>query len=590
MTAPRRASGTANADPVAPADEIPDEVIKSAIPMMTKAPVLCGAALPMPPVMTSDPGDVFARRLAMLASGPHRALLAGGRRGIEKESLRVTREGALAMTPHPRAFGSALTHSQLTTDYSEALLEVITPAEKDVPSVIGRLDALHRLVAATLGAGELLWPSSMPCPLPADEQIPIARYGTSNIGRLKHVYRQGLALRYGRAMQCIAGIHYNWSPDAGLWQVLAAGQGAAGDVGFQSEGYMATVRNFRRYSWLLLYLFGASPAMDAGFARGRIHGLQTLDPDTLYLPYATSLRMSDMGYQNAAAQGLITPRYDTLEDYVGSLARAVSQPYPHYQALGTRRGGEWVQINTNVLQIENEFYSTIRPKRVTRPGERPLQALLARGVEYVEVRCQDLDPFNPLGISAEDARFLDAFLLFCALEDSPALGAAEYGESNANFLTVAREGRRPGLTLSERGRAIPLQDSAAGLLSRIEAVAAALDAAAPDAATPLHAQSIATQRAKLMQPERTASARVLAALTGANTSFAEFSLDQARQHHAALTARPLDAASAAHFAAEAEASLREQQAMEENADAPDFDRYIAEYQRFTLSSLASQAV
>ena len=255
--------------------------------------------------------ELLNRRLKLLGADPHRRLLAMGLRGIERETLRVDRQGNLAATPHPMALGSALTHPQITTDYSESLLEFITPPEHDIATALTQLDAIHRFAYTKLG-DELLWSQSMPCRLPDEAQIPIAWYGKSHIGMLKHVYRRGLALRYGKAMQCIAGIHYNFSLAEDLWRVMQADQQAPGSaMDFQSESYVALIRNFRRYSWLLMYLFGASPALSSNFLRGRSHALQTLSGDTLYLPYATSLRMSDLGYKNDAQVGLVQA-YNTL--------------------------------------------------------------------------------------------------------------------------------------------------------------------------------------------------------------------------------------------------------------------------------------
>ena len=250
----------------------------------------------------------LTRRLALLDDDEHRALLGQGLRGIERETLRVDPAGRLARTPHPVALGAALTHPQITTDYAEALLEFITPAEHDIGLTLHKLDAIHRFAYANMG-DEMLWSESMPCELPSEEEIDIAWYGKSNIGMLKHVYRRGLALRYGKAMQCIAGIHYNYSLPEALWQLLLHSDGIPEERrsalrDFQSESYIALIRNFRRYSWLLMYLFGASPALSKGFLRGRAHQLETLSDDTLYLPYATSLRMSDLGYQNDAQSGL----------------------------------------------------------------------------------------------------------------------------------------------------------------------------------------------------------------------------------------------------------------------------------------------
>ena len=534
----------------------------------------------MPNTIPLRTTDAFLHRLSVLTSGPQRNALTRGLRGIERESLRVTHDGKLALTPHPRALGSALTHPSLTTDYSEALLELITPAEHDVAQTLEKLDTLHRFVYAELG-DEILWNNSMPGLLPdTDDGIPIANYGTSNIGKLKYVYRIGLALRYGRTMQCIAGIHYNYSLNEEVWRLLhAEQQSTASAVDFQSERYLALIRNFRRTNWMLMYLFGASPALDRRFLRGREHTLETFDADTLYRPYATSLRMSDLGYSNTTAQAALHADYDTLTGYLDALAQAVSQPYPAYEAIGTQRDGEWVQINTNVLQIENEFYSTIRPKRVTYPGERPLHALAARGVQYVEVRCMDIDPFDPVGISLETSRFLDAYLLVCALDDSAPLPPQPYAEANQNFARVTTEGRKPGLELIRDGRPLAMIEWAEELFVKIEAAAATLDALHGGDA---HARSVAVQRAKLGDPSLTPSARVLQTMRDKQQSFLEFGLEQSEAHAAYFRARPLEAAEARQFAELAAQSI-EEQAKLEREELGSFDAFVAAYRAYTLN-------
>ncbi|RQM45442.1 glutamate--cysteine ligase [Paraburkholderia bannensis] len=536
----------------------------------------------MPDTTSTRTNDVLAQRLSVLSAGPQRDALTRGLRGIEKESLRVTRDGHLATTPHAAALGAALTHPSLTTDYSEALIEIITPAEHDASITLDKLDELHRFVYAVLARdGEMLWNESMPGLLPAsDEGIPIARYGNSNIGRLKYVYRMGLALRYGRTMQCIAGIHYNYSLNEDVWRALHAhDQSTASQTDYQSERYLALIRNFRRTSWLLMYLFGASPALDARFLRGRAHTLDSFDADTLYLPYATSLRMSDLGYSNTTGQSALHADYDTLPGYLEALAQAVSQPYPPYEAIGTHRDGEWVQINTNVLQIENEFYSTIRPKRVTYPGERPLHALAARGVQYVEVRCMDIDPFEPTGISLEAARFLDAYLLACALDESAKLPEADYAEANENFGIITKEGRKPGLELTRDGQRVAMQDWAAELFAKIEQAAALLDAAKGGDE---HGRSLAAQRAKFADASLTPSARVLQTMREQQQSFLQFALAQSERHAAHFLSRPLDAQVTAQFEALARESL-DQQAKLEREEIGSFDAFVAAYRAYTLN-------
>jgi glutamate--cysteine ligase len=528
--------------------------------------------------------DLLNRRLTLLAESQNRPLLSRGLRGIERETLRVDQFGDLATTPHPAALGAALTHQQITTDYSESLLEFITPAENDVADALARLDQIHRFAYSRLG-DEVLWNQSMPAHLPSEAEIPIAYFGTSHIGMLKHVYRRGLALRYGKTMQCIAGIHYNFSLNEEVWKLLHRAEGPVdsqlSDRQYQSESYIALVRNFRRYSWLLMYLFGASPAVASNFLRGRNSQMEKLSDDTYYLPYATSLRMSDVGYRNSAQSGL-TPHYNDLQSYINSLARAVSEPYPPYVAMGTQRDGEWIQINTNILQIENEYYSTIRPKRVINSGERPIQALSARGVQYVEVRCMDIDPFDPMGISLQTSRFLDVFLHMLALEDSPLTSDIEGAENKANFSTVVKQGRMPDLQLQRGGQRVGLQQWGLELLDRMIPIATLLDAELGSSA---HADAMKVQRAKLHDVALTPSARVLSEIRAAGGSFHEFSLARSLADAAYFKSRRPDHAEQAEFNQLAIESIRQQQQIEATQTG-DFDTFVAAYRASTLGNFS----
>jgi len=235
--------------------------------------------------------DLLAKRLDWIAAKGYDRLLAGIQRGIEKESLRIDSDGALSTRRHPESLGSPLTHPHITTDYSEALLEFVTPVCDKIQDVNDFLTRIHRYVYRNIG-DEKLWVNSMPCILRGEESIPIAQYGNSNVGRMKQVYRRGLQYRYGRIMQTISGIHYNFSlPDA-FWQTFFETH-AENETRIQdhiSSSYFAAIRNFHRYCWLLFYLFGASPAVCKSFAAGRDVGLQTFDDETYYEPYATSLR------------------------------------------------------------------------------------------------------------------------------------------------------------------------------------------------------------------------------------------------------------------------------------------------------------
>ncbi|AWB35062.1 glutamate--cysteine ligase [Orrella marina] len=462
------------------------------------------------------------KRLAAIEQSP--GLLSRCLRGLEKEGLRTSPTGHLAMTPHPVALGSALTHPHITTDYAESLLELITSTHSSVDSLLQAVEWVHRLTADGLG-DELLWNHSMPAILPSEEDIPIAWYGESNTGMLKHVYRRGLAHRYGKTMQCIAGIHYNFSFDPDFWEHLdLEGESAQTRA---SAGYVSLIRNFVRHSWLLMYLFGASPVLNKQFVRGKQTSLQELDSDTLYLPWATSLRMSDLGYQNKA-QSTLKPCYNDLPTFLQRMYEAVATPWPEYQTMGTHQNGEWIQLNCNLLQIENEYYSTIRPKRTTGRGERPITALSERGIQYIEVRCLDIDPFEPAGISAHTARFMDAFLLFCALQSSPDFGEDGFCQESAeNFSTVVKEGRKPGLELRQGGIPITLSGWAEQIFEGIRACATLLSEQTGD---PLYLEALDYQHAKVLDISLTPSARVLETLKETHSSFHAFGLETSREY------------------------------------------------------------
>lgn len=488
--------------------------------------------------------------------------LRGIRRGIEKESLRAKPDGTLALTPHPAALGSPLTHPHITTDYSESQLELITGVHEGVESCLDELTHIHQFVHRTLAqtGDERLWASSMPCGLPTDETIPLGRYGSSNIGRAKSVYRMGLGHRYGRRMQTISGIHYNWSLP-----------------GLGNDEYFALIRNFRRHAFLLLVLFGASPAVCPTFVAGRDHGLQRLSEHTLYHPYATSLRMGRLGYQSEA-QAQLAVSYNSMDGYADSLHEALTRPYPAYEKIGLRNlGGEYNQLATTLLQIENEFYGTIRPKRVIQSGERPLHALRERGVEYIEVRCMDLDPFEPVGINTHTMRFLDVFLLHCLLHDSPPDTPEEIAELGRNQHHTAAHGREPGLTLERQGRSVLLADWAHGLLEGCVPIAAALDRAHDSTD---YSAAVAAAQSALAAPRTLPSARVLATIEADfDKRYTAFIRAQSAQNHLHMQALPWAREQQANFEAMARVSVLRQKALEAD-DTMDFETfrqwYVAE--------------
>ena len=485
--------------------------------------------------------------------------LRGIRRGIEKESLRAEPDGRLALTPHPAPLGSPLTHPHITTDFSESQPELVTGVHASVDGALTELTEIHQVIYQEMAAlgDEMLWVSSMPCGLPTDETIPIGRYGGSNVGRAKSVYRMGLSHRYGRRMQTISGIHYNWSLP-----------------GVSSAQYFALIRNFRRNAVVVLYLFGASPAVCSSFVAGRDHELQPLGERTMYLPHATSLRMGRLGYQSDA-QASLAVSYNSLESYGGSLEEALTKPYPPYEAIGIQNpGGDYNQLATTLLQIENEFYGTIRPKRVIRPGERPLHALRERGVEYVEVRLMDLDPFEPIGINADTGRFLDMFLLHCLLSDSPPDSPAEIAALKNNQHLTAARGREPGLLLQRGPERVTLADWAADIVAQLAPIADAMDAVEGGQA---YSRALAAARAALAAPDTLPSARVLRAMRDEHhDSFVSFVRTRSADTRAQLLALPYPAALKARFDALAAASITEQKRIE-SMDSMPFEIYRQEY-------------
>jgi glutamate--cysteine ligase len=493
-------------------------------------------------------------------------------RGIERETLRVDAQGHISQKPHPTGLGSALTHTAITTDYSESLLEFITSVHTEKKALIQQLDELHRFSFSELDR-EMFWSGSMPSVLPEQEQIPIAQYGDSHIGKLKTIYRHGLWHRYGRKMQTIAGLHYNWSLSDEFWRQWALVNGKSGDLtDFKTDEYFGLIRNFRRHSWLLLYLFGASPAADSSFIDHPTDSLEMMNGDTLYGPYATSLRMSDIGYSNQAQAELFVC-FNSLESYASTLSEAIEQPYPAYEEIGLKEGGNYKQLNTSILQIENEYYSDIRPKRVAFSGEKPLHALRYRGVEYIEVRCLDVNPYLPLGIDETQMSFVDLFLLWCLVQDSPAISAEECDQLQKNSQRVAIEGRHPDAEIMYQGKPQPLRELASTLTQSICKFAQLID---DKNGTDCYKAACIAQQEKINNPEQVLSHTVLESVKKAQ-SYRAFSLTQSELFSEHFS-RPLSLDKQQHWTDCANESLQSQRDIEA-ADHGDFDSFLTDYLR-----------
>jgi glutamate--cysteine ligase len=515
----------------------------------------------------------FEKRLAGLINSGERAVLRGGRKGVEKESLRTLPNGEIAQSRHPQDLGAPLTNENITTDFSESLIELVTPPFGETWELLQYLCDVHQFVYRHLN-DELLWATSMPCIIDGDASIPLAQFGRSNVGRMKNIYRHGLGVRYGRIMQAISGVHFNYSFGEKLWGVLQeVNHSKLPRREFISDQYFGVLRNYRRFGWLVLYLFGTSPAVSNSFFAGREKTLPALDADTCYEPFGTSLRMSDIGYRNKN-QSTLSVSVNSLDEYVRDLSNAIHTPYPPYEKIGVKVDGVYQQLNANILQIENEYYSFIRPKRIARSGERPTKALARAGVEYIEVRALDVSAFDPVGVNQNKLRFLEAFLALCVLRESEPITQGEQSALDANHLLVARRGREPNLQLSREGRTCPMLDWARELLDAMQGLCEMLDHG--EAARP-YTTALEQQRAKIDDVQRTPSARLLTEMRQTGETFAQLALRMSKLHKDYfLGLYPPNENRLAELAAAAQESHEAQRSIEA-ADKVDFDTYLANY-------------
>ncbi|PHM63424.1 glutamate--cysteine ligase [Xenorhabdus ishibashii] len=508
-----------------------------------------------------------SKALSWLEANP--TVLNGICRGIERETLRVTPDGHLAKTEHPKSLGASLTHKWITTDFAESLLEFITPVDSNIDRTIAFLKDLHIYTARNL-SNEKMWPLSMPCFIDEEENITLAQYGTSNLGRFKTLYREGLKSRYGALMQTISGVHYNFSLPMSFWQAWLGIKDAETGKEQISDGYLRLIRNYYRFGWVIPYLFGASPAICSSFLRGRNTALsfEETERGTCYLPYATSLRMSDLGYTNKS-QSDLNITFNHLLTYVEGLKKAIHKPSEEFATIGIKKGNKYLQLNTNVLQIENELYAPIRPKRVTKEGESPSDALLRGGIEYIEVRSLDINPFSSIGVDETQIRFLDLFLIWCALADAPEMGNEELACCRGNWNKVILEGRKPGLSIG-LGYGIeqqPLKIVGQELFRDLERVAEVLDACSGT-----QYQSVCKELVNMFEdPSLTFSARVLDKMK--SQGIVGFGLELAGQYHSELTEEHYSILNDENFSVEREASVSRQHGLEQQ-DNMSFEEYL----------------
>jgi glutamate--cysteine ligase len=502
------------------------------------------------------------QRLKALADIKDKSILRQSLIGLEKETLRVNSEGSLAQTPHPIALGSALTNPYITTDYSEALLEMITPPSSEIKDVLQFLSDTQQFIYHQL-EDEILWATSMPCVVAGETSIPLAQYGLSNSGQMKTVYRRGLGLRYGRVMQVIAGVHFNFSFAENFWPIFfELSEIEDGSQNSISEAYFALLRNLKRFGWLIPYLFGASPAVCKSFLNGKETSLLAFNETTYYEPFATSLRMGDIGYQNNKENEVgVVADYNSLNNYISSLQQAIETSCPKYEKLGLEINGKYQQLNTNILQIENEYYSTVRPKQIANKYEMPIEALRSRGVRYVELRSLDVNASHPLGINEEQLYFLETFMLFSLSCESPSIGSGEQKEIDKNEMLTAHMGRDPSMRLSRNSKAISIKEWGGELLDEMQGYAELLDDAH---STDKYSASLKKQKQAVDNPDNTPSAQMLDEMRQKGEGFYQYAMRMSQQHHEAFSKQKLNEDKIRFYQNLATTSLAQQKELEKN--------------------------
>ena len=501
--------------------------------------------------------------LKKLASAEDAKAILTFQRGIERELLRTTQQGSLALSQHPKALGAKLTHPLITTDFSESQLELITPVHQSTEAVLADLGQIHQWTARQLDE-ERLWPGSMPCQLPEEQEIPLAYYGDSNLGRLKTTYRHGLGIRYNRTMQTICAVHYNFSFTSAFFAALyqtAQGQSLTvqKEHEYRSEKYFDLMRNFRSLAWLPAYLFGASPAVDQSFVRNQDHDLTALDGNTFYKPYATSLRSGGLGYQSETQSELLKVCYNSLENYTETLRAGITTRFDPYHQLNQKKDTQFAQVNANILQSEAEFYSSVRAKSNPPPGKNFLKHLDETGVGYVEVRMLDINPYLPL--------------LHCMLAPSPEHDDRLCDEAVHNFEATTDAGRRPGFTLRQGAQSVSLQAWARQTFEALYELAAILD----DLHQTQRYQTCLNALAdRIDDPDLTPSGQVLMDLKSQSVSLIDHHLQLSQRHYATYMTPPLAAATIKKFEQIAEQSHLDFKKIPGNSD-QDFSQFLANY-------------
>ena len=481
-------------------------------------------------------------------------------RGIERESLRVTQEGNISQNNHPKNLGSPLTSKDITTDFAEALVELITPTFESAEELFEHLNLLHKFLYSEMGE-EILWNFSMPCAFQSEQEIKIAEYGKTNRGMLKHIYRKGLRLRYGSIMQCVSGIHYNFSISNQSWNALSKNP----TQDFINNKYLGAIRNIKRNFWFLLERLGASPIAHESYLFNREHSLEEHLEDDLFLPNATSLRMSEVGYQSSI-QNELKISYNNLDEFIDAIIKGIKTPVQDFQDMGLFDGnGIPQQISTGILQIENELYDIVRPKRSGPSGSRPATLLKEQGIEYLELRGIDINPFIPEGIDENKIKLLDVYIMHALISDSPEVSDTEIEEIRANQKAMVESGRSKDIKLKRGGVDIPLLELKTVLHDELKQVASAMDEYCPGYSNAVDSE---------MNIDILPSERIMNEIKSQNISFQEYGLSQSKK--IANNLRSTNSNDFSELKHNVEVSLKDLKNLQENAGT-DINKYVELY-------------
>ncbi|ARC54587.1 glutamate--cysteine ligase [Candidatus Riesia pthiripubis] len=497
-------------------------------------------------------------------------------RGIERETLRINYDGTIAKSNHPENLGKPLTHSWITTDFSESLLEFVTPVSKNIEYVLSFLRDLYRHTAKNLKK-ELMWPFSMPCYVRKKEDILLAKYGSSNIGKFKTLYRKGLRSRYGPFMQIISGIHYNFSFSKKFWKTIIEVQNIKDKNTKVSYGYLCMIRNYYRFGWIIPYLFGSSPAVFKSYlVENKINfPFKKASNETYYLPYATSLRMSDFGYNKIKLKNDLKITFNNLTNYVKSVKEATKKSSPEFERISLFDvKGNRLQINTNILQTENELYIPIRPKGILSNRISTLDSILKNGIEYIEIRSLDVNPFNPIGVDKLQIYFLDLFLIWCMLADSPFMNEKELNCCLKNWNQVTLKGRKPrkSILMNCGTKRVSLKETSQMLMNDLIKLADLLDKTTSDIQ---YKKTCFDLVEMIKDPTLTFSGRILQNI---QNGMKEFGLNLARKYHENSVNEYYEIINESDFTTEKNRSVSKQRKIE-GKDKISFNEFLMKIQR-----------